>query len=95
LATQLAKGKVTRLASLRLNLHGLATDFLVTLYPDNTIGFREKGRRAGSEIFLPLSSVYQHGCMIQGQRERLADKQKKAMRTVSRGLLTTEKGGKR
>lgn len=91
MATRLDKGKVTRLVTLHLANQGPGTEFLVTLYTDNTIGFREKGRRSCSEIYLPLASTYQHACMLQGLRERHAGSQQRAMRSVSRGLLTIER----
>lgn len=54
----------------------------VTLYPDNTIGFRAHKRR--TEYRLPLAVVYKLAIVEQG-KER--DRQRQAARRIKRGVL--------
>jgi hypothetical protein len=86
MATNLDKGKVTRLAKLRLGNKDV--EMLVTLYPEGTIGFREKGRRSSSEVHLNLASAYQRAVLSDAAIEQKRDAADKPyVRRVSRGLL--------
>lgn len=82
--TDLSK-PVTRRCKLLLDnrLKPRARDLIaVTLYPDNTIGFRPY--RSRREIRIPLAVAYRQACLEQGKREATEPKRR---RGVKRGIL--------
>lgn len=74
--------KVSRSLKLRIN-STQEEDFVVTLYPEGTIGIRPKGRRSGSEVHVPLMVVYNQALLHEAKLARPV----RQLRQAKRGLL--------
>lgn len=86
---QQPSGYVQRVVALRMGNKDV--DFIVSLYLDGTIGFREKGRKSGSEVHVPLTTVYTQAVIHEGKKEQQEKRQRRVVKQVSRGLLSLER----